>query len=133
MLDTLLLTVNINVPQAVALRVVGATGSEAIARIHLGTVSPTTTTRSDPFGVRIWSTAGYRVNLLQRIAAILCMKAIWTVSAISCFLIISLSIWSPGMNSCSRKTLTPQQMTYGRDTRPFESNFSPLLPTELSL
>lgn len=61
-LDTLLLTVNINVPQAVALRIVGATGSDEIARIHLGTVSPTTIAQSDPFGVRVWSTSGYRVN-----------------------------------------------------------------------
>jgi hypothetical protein len=61
-LDSLLLTVNINIPQAVALRIVGAAGSDEIARIHLGTVSATAIARSDPFGVRVWSTSGYRVN-----------------------------------------------------------------------
>lgn len=61
--DSLLLTVNIDVPQAVALRLVGATGNDEIARIHIGTVSATNGARSDPFGVRVWSTSGYRVQL----------------------------------------------------------------------
>ncbi|MBA3939744.1 MAG: hypothetical protein C0520_00880 [Sphingopyxis sp.] len=61
--DKLLLTVNVTIPEAVALRVVGATGSNDIARIHLGNLSSSAPTTSDPFGVRIWSTSGYRVAL----------------------------------------------------------------------
>jgi hypothetical protein len=59
--DTLTLSLNIDIPRAVALRVVGATGDTPVARIHLGALSSTAPTTSDPFGVRIWSTAGYRV------------------------------------------------------------------------
>lgn len=61
--DTLTLSLNIDIPRAVALRVVGATGDTSMARIHLGTLSSTAPTTSDPFGVRIWSTAGYRVSV----------------------------------------------------------------------
>lgn len=61
-LDTLLLTVYIDVPRAVALRVVGATGFNEVARIDLGNLSAERPTTSDPFGVRIWSTSGYRVE-----------------------------------------------------------------------
>lgn len=61
--DTLTLSLNIDIPRAVALRVVGATGDTAVARIHLGTLSSTAPTSSDPFGVRIWSTSGYRVSV----------------------------------------------------------------------
>lgn len=61
--DTMSLVLNIDIPRAVALRVVGATGNTPIARIHLGTLSATAPTTSDPFGVRIWSTSGYRVNV----------------------------------------------------------------------
>lgn len=63
--DTLTLSLNIDIPRAVALRVVGATGDTSVARIHLGTLSSTEPTASDPFGVRIWSTAGYRVSVLS--------------------------------------------------------------------
>lgn len=61
--DTLTLSLNIDIPRAVALRVVGATGDTSVARIHLGTLSSTAPTTSDPFGVRIWSTSGYRVSV----------------------------------------------------------------------
>lgn len=61
--DSLLLTVNIDVPQAVALRLVGATGNDEIARIHIGTISASNGARSDPFGVRVWSTSGYRIRV----------------------------------------------------------------------
>lgn len=62
-IDSLLLTVNIGVPQAVALRLAGATGNDEIARIHIGAISAAKGARSDPFGVRVWSTSGYRVQL----------------------------------------------------------------------
>ncbi len=61
--DTLVVSLNIDIPRAVAMRVVGATGDTAVARIHLGTLSSTAPTISDPFGVRIWSTSGYRVSV----------------------------------------------------------------------
>jgi hypothetical protein len=61
--DTLTVSLNIDIPRAVAMRVVGATGDAAVARIHLGTLSSTAPTTSDPFGVRIWSTSGYRVSV----------------------------------------------------------------------
>lgn len=61
--DTVVVSLNIDIPRAVAMRVVGATGDTAVARIHLGTLSPTAPTSSDPFGVRIWSTSGYRVSV----------------------------------------------------------------------
>jgi hypothetical protein len=61
--DTLTLALNIDIPRSVALRVVGATGDTSVARIHLGTLSSTAPTTSDPFGVRIWSTSGYRVSV----------------------------------------------------------------------
>lgn len=59
--DSLLLNINIRVPEAVALRVVGATGNGDVARINLGNLSSSAVTTSDPFAVRIWSTSGYRV------------------------------------------------------------------------
>jgi hypothetical protein len=62
-IDSLLLTVEINIPQTVELRFVGATGNNEIASIHIGTLSATKGARSDPFGIRVWSTSGYRVNL----------------------------------------------------------------------
>lgn len=62
-IDSLLLNVEIDVPQAVELRFVGATGNNEIASIHIGTVSATKGARSDPFGIRVWSTSGYRVDL----------------------------------------------------------------------
>src|SRR5690606_11847282 len=64
--DRLPLALNIEIPQAVELRVVGATGEGQIARIHLGNLSSTTATRSDPFGVRVWSTSGYRVGIASQ-------------------------------------------------------------------
>ncbi|MBC2778761.1 hypothetical protein [Parasphingopyxis marina] len=60
--DTMLLTINVRIPQAVAIRVVGATGTNDLTRINLGNLSSTAATRSDPFGVRVWSTSGYLVS-----------------------------------------------------------------------
>lgn len=60
-IDQLLVTVNLAVPRSVSVRVVGATGVDDVARIRLGNLSSSQPTRSDPFGVRVWSTSGYSV------------------------------------------------------------------------
>ena len=64
-LDTLLLTINVTIPPAVAMRVVGATGSDNVARINLGTITPRGITRSDPFGIRVFSTSAYLVSFVS--------------------------------------------------------------------
>lgn len=60
--DTLLLTININVPPSVSIRIVGATGSNNIATINLGNITPRDVSISDPFGIRVWSTSPYLVT-----------------------------------------------------------------------
>ena len=60
--DTLALTIGINVLPAVELRIVGATGNDRIARIDLGALDARRSNRSDPFGIRVWSTSPYSVT-----------------------------------------------------------------------
>jgi len=60
--DDLIMTVNLNVLPSVELRIVGATGEGRIARVDLGPLDPRAITRSDPFGVRVWSTSPYTVT-----------------------------------------------------------------------
>ncbi len=60
--DTQLLTISLNVPPAVEVRVVGVTGQNAIASVNLGILDPQATNASGPFGVRIWSTSPYTVS-----------------------------------------------------------------------
>ncbi|MEE4209938.1 MAG: hypothetical protein V2I43_11785 [Parvularcula sp.] len=60
--DELVLTVNLTVLPTVEMRIVGATGSDRIARLDLGTLNPRIINRSDPFGVRVWSTSPYTVT-----------------------------------------------------------------------
>ncbi len=60
--DDLILTVNLNVLPSVELRIVGATGTNRIARIDLGALNPRAITRSDPFGVLVKSTSPYTVT-----------------------------------------------------------------------
>ncbi|MEE4201597.1 hypothetical protein [Erythrobacter sp.] len=60
--DELVLTVNLNVLPTVEMRIVGATGSDRIARIDLGALNPRIVNRSDPFGLRVWSTSPYTVT-----------------------------------------------------------------------
>ncbi len=60
--DTLLLTINVDVPPSVSIRVVGATGSNSIATINLGNITPRDVSTSDPFGIRVWSTSAYAVT-----------------------------------------------------------------------
>lgn len=60
--DTMNLTISLTVPPAVEVRVVGVTGQSEIASINLGILDPLTTTTSDPFGVRVWSTSPYTVS-----------------------------------------------------------------------
>lgn len=60
--DQLQLTISLNVPPAVELRVVGATGRDAIASVDLGTLDPEGINVSNPFGVRVWSTSPYTVT-----------------------------------------------------------------------
>ncbi len=62
LVDTLELSVRVNIPSAVALRIVGASGRGSVRRINLGALDPDAFTRSDPFGLRIWSTSPYRVE-----------------------------------------------------------------------
>lgn len=60
--DDLILTVNLTVLPTVELKLYGATGNNRIARVDLGTLDPRTINRSDPFGVRVWSTSPYSVT-----------------------------------------------------------------------
>ena len=60
--DTLLLTINVTVPPSVSIRVVGATGTDRVASINLGNITPRDVSVSDPFGIRVWSTAPYLVS-----------------------------------------------------------------------
>lgn len=60
-LDTMLLYINTYIPPAAELRIVGATGGDSIAEISLGTLDADTINYSDPFAVRVWSTAPYSV------------------------------------------------------------------------
>ena len=61
-LDTLPLTIVLDVPPAAEIRVVGATGNDAVARVDLGILDPDQVNQSDPFGVRVWSTSPYTVR-----------------------------------------------------------------------
>ena len=61
-LDSMILIVRIDVPSAVALRIVGASGNNPVRRINLGILDPQEINRSDPFGLRIWSPAPYQVE-----------------------------------------------------------------------
>jgi hypothetical protein len=60
--DTMLLYFDIYVPPAVDLRIVGATGENAIAEIDLGDLESDRVNISDPFAVRVWSTSPYSVS-----------------------------------------------------------------------
>lgn len=64
--DRLRVTLNVTVPPAVTLRLVGAIGDGAAAQVELGPIHALRETRSLPFGIRIWSTSGYRVELSSR-------------------------------------------------------------------
>jgi hypothetical protein len=59
--DTMILYVNFSVPDAVELRIVGATGNDRVAEIRLGRLDSTQTNRSDPFAIRVWSTSPYSI------------------------------------------------------------------------
>ncbi len=61
-LDTQILTINIDIPSSVSMRLVGATGSNAIGTINLGEIDQERPSFSDPFGIRVWSTSGYTVS-----------------------------------------------------------------------
>ncbi|MEW4448953.1 hypothetical protein [Qipengyuania sp. JC766] len=61
-IDTMSLYFDITVPSAVDLRIVGATGANAIAEVDLGDLEADRVNVSDPFAVRIWSTSPYSVS-----------------------------------------------------------------------
>ncbi|MGZ8345647.1 MAG: hypothetical protein ACXWUP_00910 [Allosphingosinicella sp.] len=62
-LDSLDVAVNIDIPKEVSVRLVGASGeAQSTATVNLGVLSTVQQTRSDPFGVRVWSTAPYTVG-----------------------------------------------------------------------
>lgn len=61
-IDTLPLTIRINIPPAAEIRIVGARGEQAISSVDLGELSSDELNVSDPFGVRIWSTSPYTVR-----------------------------------------------------------------------
>lgn len=57
------LSLTINIPPTATLRLFGSSGGDARrARIDLRRLSSTRETRSDPFAVRIWSTAPYHLS-----------------------------------------------------------------------
>lgn len=59
--DQLRLTIVLNVPPSIELRIVGATGRDVIASVNLGTLDPESVNTSSPFGIRVWSTSPYSV------------------------------------------------------------------------
>ncbi|TRD11284.1 hypothetical protein FGU71_05095 [Erythrobacter insulae] len=61
-IDTLIVTINVDVPPSASLRIVGATGSEGVARVNLGNITPRDIALSDPFGIRVWSSSSYLVS-----------------------------------------------------------------------
>ncbi|MEL7445022.1 MAG: hypothetical protein AAGK02_04330 [Pseudomonadota bacterium] len=64
-LDSMILVVRVDVPPAVALRIVGASGNSPLKRINLGILDPEAVNTSDPFGLRVWSTSPYRVEFVS--------------------------------------------------------------------
>jgi hypothetical protein len=65
-LDQLDLTINIAIDPVASIRFVGATGSgSGSTEIDLGSISALRGARSAPFGVRVWSTAGYSVSFVS--------------------------------------------------------------------
>lgn len=63
--DRAILRVSIQIAPAVALRIVGASGRGSVRSINLGFLDPKSVNRSDPFGLRVWSTTAYRVEFLS--------------------------------------------------------------------
>lgn len=61
-IDRMLLHINITIPPTVELRIVGATGSNRVVEVDLGSLEPEQMNFSDPFAARIWSTAPYTVS-----------------------------------------------------------------------
>lgn len=57
--DRMTLNVVLEIPKAVDVILVGATGGGQTSSIELGDLSPTEATQSAPFGLRIWSTSAY--------------------------------------------------------------------------
>ncbi len=62
-IDRLALNLVLDIPKAVDVMFVGATGTGRTSRIDLGNLSATEPTRSEPFGLRVWSSSGYRVEI----------------------------------------------------------------------
>lgn len=60
--DTMLLYFDIYIPPAVDLRIVGATGYNAVADVNLGELESDRVNVSDPFAIRVWSTSPYSVS-----------------------------------------------------------------------
>ncbi len=64
--DRTSLTITIEIPASVSIRLVGALvgdGADGPALVDLGELSNSEVTRSSPFGARIWSTAPYLVEI----------------------------------------------------------------------
>lgn len=62
-LDRLALNLELDIPKAVDVMFVGATGTGQTSRVDLGALSATEPTRSPPFGLRVWSSSGYKVDI----------------------------------------------------------------------
>jgi hypothetical protein len=62
-IDQAVVSIFVEIPGAVALNVVGATGQERIAQIDLGSIDSQTRGVAPPFGLRIRSTSGYRITI----------------------------------------------------------------------
>lgn len=62
-LDRLALNLELQIPKAVDVMFVGATGTGRTKQIDLGVLSATEATRSQPFGLRVWSSSGYKVDI----------------------------------------------------------------------
>lgn len=64
--DEMVLHVNVTIAPSVAMRIVGASGNGSVRTINLGFLDPGNVNRSDPFGLRVWSTSPYRVEFESR-------------------------------------------------------------------
>ena len=69
--DRHILTINMTIPSSVSMRLVGATGTDSIRSVQLGTIGKDKPNQSDPFGVRVWSTSPYSVSFSSENAGVL--------------------------------------------------------------
>lgn len=70
-LDRIPFNIEIDIPKAVDVMFVGASGASRASQVDLGNLSATERTVSQPFGVRIWSSSSYRFQFRSQNAGLL--------------------------------------------------------------